>query len=509
MFTTLYGKLATVLIGLFCLIGAGSILLTLYATRLYFQEVNQKLNQALAERIVSEKILMQEGQVNEAALKEIFHSLMVINPSIEVYLLDGQGSILTFSAPAGKVKRQRVSLEPIERFLSRIEDFPILGDDPRDLSRKKIFSAFPVQTLSGDIEGYLYVILGGEEFESVAQMLEGSYILRVSAWAVAAILLFALLTTLLMFKLLTRRLRLLTLAMETFKRGDFSEPSDLPYRLHLQRTTAERRDEIDVLGATFAHMSDRIQQQVGQLKQTDQLRRELVANVSHDLRTPLTSLQGYLETLLLKEGTLSPQEQRKYLGIAAAHSEQLGKLIGELFELAKLSSQEMRPRIEAFSLSELVQDVVQKLTFVAEKKEVTLHTEMQADLPCVVADIGLIERVLENLIENAIRYTPAHGTVTVGLKGVNEKIMTNVMDTGCGIPPEDLPHIFDRYYRVGNGQRGRTTGAGLGLAITKRILELHGSSIEAQSVVNRGTTFTFCLSVAQPSIELVDSSHSA
>jgi signal transduction histidine kinase len=499
MFTTLYGKLATVLVGLFCLIGVGAILLTMYATKLYFQEVNQKLNQTLAERIVSEKILMQEGQVNETALKEIFHSLMVINPSIEVYLLDAEGAILNYSAPPSKVKRQRISLDPLGRFLSGAEDFPILGDDPRDLTRKKIFSAFPVQTLGGEIEGYLYVILGGEEFDSVAQMLEGSYILRVSTWAVVATLLFALLTALLIFKLLTRRLKTLALTIETFRRDDFSEQSDLSRMSLLRLSTTQRRDEIDKLGTTFIQMADRIHRQVRQLEQTDQLRRELVADVSHDLRTPLTSLQGYLETLSLKEGMLSPQEQRHYLDIAIKHSGRLSKLIAELFDLAKLNSQEMMPHVEPFSLSELVQDVVQKLKVVAEKKQVNLQANIREDLPFVLADIGLIERVLENLIVNAIRHTPKRGVVIVALSLGNGKMVTQVTDTGCGIPPEELPYIFDRYYRVGNSQQGRATGAGLGLAISKRILELHGSSIEAHSVLNGGTTFTFYLGTVQPS----------
>ena len=496
MFKTLYGKLATVLLGLFCLIGALAIVLTLYTTRLYLQEVNQKLNRALAEHMVSEKILIQAGRVNEGALKEIFHMLMVINPSIEIYLLDADGAILTFSAPPGKVQRQRISLDPLKRFLSGAEALPILGDDPRDINRKKVFSVSPIPA-HGPIEGYLYVILGGEEFDSVAQMLEGSYILRLSTWAAAATLLFALLAGLLLFKLLTRRLRRLASAMEAFKRGDFSEQSDFSYRSDVQPWTAQRGDEMDELGATFNQMADRIRQQVEKLEQTDRLRRELVANVSHDLRTPLTSLQGYLETLLLKEGTLSPHEQRKYLEIATAHSEQLGKLIAELFELAKLNSHEMEPHVEPFSLGELVQDVVQKIRLVAEKKQIRLQANFRADLPFVSADIQLIERVLENLIENSIRHTEEGGAITVALIPGNEKIRAQVMDTGCGIPPEDLPYIFDRFYRVGKRHEARTTGAGLGLAIAKRILELHGSSIEAQSTIDVGTTFIFHLPAAK------------
>ena len=501
MFKTLYGKLATVLIGLFCLIGAGAILLTLYTTRLHFQEVNQKLNQSLAERIVSENLLMREGLVNEEALKEIFHMLMVINPSIEVYLLDAQGTILTFSAPPSKVKRQRISLDPLKQFLSGAEDLPILGDDPRDINRQKIFSAFPIESLSGSVQGYLYVILGGEEFDSVAQMLEGSYILRLSTWAVAGGIVFSALAGLLLFNLLTRRLRTLVSGVEAFTQSNFSAQFET-----VPHSKARPRDEIDQLETTFSRMADRIRQQVQELKQADQLRRELVANVSHDLRTPLTSLQGYLETLLLKEGTLSPQEQRKYLGIATKHSEQLGKLIAELFELAKLDSHEMEPHIEAFSLGELVQDVVQQFRLATEQKRIGLQTDFLEDLPFVSADIGLIERVLKNLIENALRYTQSGGTVTVALTRRNETIMAQVTDTGCGIPPDDLPHIFDRFFRVGNNHQERSAGAGLGLAIAKRILELHGSTIEAQSILNGGTTFTFHLPAAQSIIEPIGSS---
>jgi len=501
MFNTLYAKLAALLFGLFCLIGAVVILLTLYTTRLYFQEVSQKLNRTLAERMVSSQVLMQDGQINDEVLKELFRQHMVINPGIELYLLDPQGRILTFSAPPGKVKRQRISLDSINRFLSGAEDFPILGDDPRDLTRTKVFSVFPIETLSGSIEGYLYIILGGEEFDSVVQMLQESYILRLSVSTVGAILVCTLLAGLLCFKLLMRKLHALASAMETFTHREFPEQPDASSLVGMRGKESRHGDDIDELKTMFAQMADLIRRQVQQLKETDQLRRELVADVSHDLRTPVTSLQGYLETLLLKEGALSTQERQRYLEIAAAQSKQLGKLIAELFELAKLNSQEMTPRMESFSLGELVQDVVQKFRFIFETKEVTLQAKLGEGLPFVSADIGLIERVLENLIENGLRYALPGGRVMVALSLMDERIMIQVTDTGCGIPPEDLPHIFDRYHQVGKKRQAGDTGAGLGLAITKRILEVHESSIAVQSVVNSGTTFSFSLPIVRTSVE--------
>ncbi len=497
MFNTLYGKLAAVLFGLFCVIGAVAAALTLYSTRLYYQEVSQKLNRTLAERMVSEQVLMQGGRVNDAALKDIFHQLMVINPSIELYLLDPQGAIVMFSAPPDKVKRQRISLDPLNRFLSGGEDLPILGDDPRDPAGEKVFSVFPIETLGGAIEGYLYIILGGEEFDSVMQMLEESHILRLSVWTLGAILVLTLLAGLICLKLLTRRLHSLASAMETFRRTELVAQPDVSSPVETAPSATTRGDDIDQLEATFSHMTRLIRRHVHQLKETDQLRRELVANVSHDLRTPVTNLRGYLDTLLLKEGALSPQERRRYLEIASAQSTRLGELIGELFELAKLNSQEMKPRLEPCSMGELVQDVVQKLKLNVEAKQVTLQAKLGEELTFVSADLGLMERVLENLVDNAIRYTPQGGRITVSVSRRGEHMVTQVTDTGCGIPPEDLPHIFDRYYRGTRKSQAGENGAGLGLAITKRILELHGSAIEVQSVVGQGTTFSFSLSVAE------------
>lgn len=489
MFKTLYWKLAAVLLGLFCLIGVLFILLTLYTTRLYFQEVNQMLNRKLAPHLISERILIQSGRVNEPALKRVFHTLMVVNPGIEVYLLDPKGKILAFSAPPGKVKRQTVSLEPLKEFLDETGSFPILGDDPRDLERKKVFSVAPIP-LKGQIEGYLYVILGGEEFESAAQLLQGSYILRLSIWAGIGGLLFTLVTSLLLFNRMTRRLGQLTTAMETFRQRDFSESPDF-----LSRPGAPSGDEIDRLGMIFMHMADRIVHQIKDLRQADTLRREFVANITHDLRTPLTSLQGYLETLLLKEGELTPGEQRDYLTIAMKRSNQLGKLASELFELAKLDSPDVQVRCESFSLAELVQDIMQEFKLAIEKKKIRLETNFLEHLPLIFADIGLIERVFENLIENALRYTPENGSITISAVLESGRVKVQVSDTGSGIRSEDIPYLFDRIYRMDRSYQSDADGSGLGLTITKRILELHASRIEVHSAVNVGTTFTFSLPV--------------
>jgi two-component system OmpR family sensor kinase len=468
---SLYAKLALALLVLFIGAGAGYVALTIYTSRMYDEEATQKLNRGLAATIARQKPVVHHGEIDWKQLDNVFDALMAVNPSIEIYLLDSRGKLLAFSAPKGKVKRQSVSLEPIKELLDG-KRLPIRGDDPRDATRRKIFSVAPLE------DGYLYVILGGEQFDSVMAQLRGSRILQQSVGLAVAALLFAFAAGLVLFAAITRRLRNLTLAVESMQRSDFA--GDAVYDVAMPVNGSG--DEVDRLARTF-------EQQLKKLREIDHHRRELVANVSHDLRTPLASLQGYIETLLLKEGQLSPEEQRRFLEIANKHSERLGRLIDELFELAKLDAKVTPLHVEPFSMAELVQDVVQKYQLRAERAGVSLTADFDPSLPLVSGDIALMERVLENLIENAIRYTPEGGRVVVSLTPEKGKLTVRVTDTGVGIAAESLPFIFERFWR---GEESTPRGgAGLGLAIAKRILELHGATLVAQSRVNEGTTFSF------------------
>jgi len=491
MFHTLYSRIAAVLFTLMCLIGYIVYSMVLYSAEMYQQELTQKLNTTLAKHIVAEEPLLNNQQVNQNVLKSLFHWLMVVNPGIELYLLDPAGKILAFTAPEGHVKRQRVSLLPIHQYIQGNVDYPHMGDDPRGLSRQKVFSAAPIPGKDLNTPaGYLYVILEGEAYDSVTDMIKGSYILRFTTTGLGLSLLLALITGLTAFALLTRRLRLLTTIMSHF--GDKKTKSDERFPLH-----GQAKDEIDLLGASFNKMADRIDQQVETLKQTDAKRREMVANVSHDLRTPLTSLHGYLETLLLKDNDLSPQERREYLEIATSQSARLNQLIGELFELAKLDSSETLINIEPFSLAELAQDIIQKFKIEAEKRNVEIVAEFGSNLPFAYGDIGLIQRVLDNLIDNALRYTPDGGRISISLQSDSDNIVVKVADTGQGIPKEEILHIFDRFYRLEKPRTTSNQNAGLGLSIVKRIIDLHGSNIEADSTPNQGTTFSFSLPTYQ------------
>lgn len=488
MLRSLYARLAAVLLGLLSLTGILYLAIALLATHMYLDEVNQRLNRDLAARLVVAEDLVGPDGLREAGLKRIFHNLMVVNPSIEVYLLDPDGAIRTYSAPPGKVKRQRVDLAPIHRFLDGAAPLPIRGDDPRKPGQQKVFSAAELIGRDGPLLGYLYVILAGEQHESAFQLLRQSYILRLGVGGGVLTLAVVLCSGLIFFRLLTRRLQRLTAAVSTFQEGDGPGPPvpDLG------------GDEIEHLGRAFDRMAARIHQQLERLREADTQRRRLVSNISHDLRTPLATLQVHLETVLLKETSLTPDERRRFLEVALRSAERLSRLVSELLELARLDSPEMAARPERFSLGELVQDVTQKFELAAAERGVSLRTLLPPNLPPVFADLGLLERVVENLLENALHHTPAGGHVSVMLGQEGRDVLAQVSDTGDGIAEADLPHLFDRFYRVDRGRSSREPGVGLGLAIARRILELHGGSIGVASRPGAGSTFTFRLPAADP-----------
>jgi signal transduction histidine kinase len=311
-------------------------------------------------------------------------------------------------------------------------------------------------------------------------MVAGSSIVRAGGLSIAVALVCTAAAGLLLFFLLTRRLRAMTSVVRRFREGQYD-----------QRVAVGRADEIGQLGGAFNEMADVLVRNLDELSEADRMRRDLVANISHDLRSPLASVRGYLETVLIKDDTLQPEDRRRFLQIALDRVEGLNELVADLFELAKLDARQDRPEMETFSLAELVQDVALTFGPMAEEKGVSLGPSLPQGLCLVSGNVGMIERALSNLIDNALRHTDAGGTVGVALLAEEHGVQVRVEDTGSGIPPDDLPHVFDRFYMV-EKSRG-SGGSGLGLAIAQRILEAHESRIEVQSTLGEGTAFWFVL----------------
>ncbi len=485
---TLFARLALALVLLLSGIGLLYALLSASLTRHYQQVFLQELNQDLAANLIADRQLVQDGALDQAALKDTFHHYMMVNPSIELYLVDLDGRLLSYSAEPGKVKRSHIAVEPIRNFLSD-HAFPLFGDDPRSYDRLKVFSAAPVPSADAP-QGYLYIVLRGEAYDRIEQLFQNSFLARLSGTAVAVSLGTGLLVGLLLFHRLTRRLRRLGLHMQQFGDNDFKQLA--PYT-----EPNPSQDEIAVLGNHYNRLAERIRALIADLQRQDEVRRELVANVSHDLRTPLAALQGYIESLQLKGAVLDSDTRAQYLDIALQHSRRLTRLVEELFELAKLDAHETQLHRERFAPAELVQDVIQKFQLSAAERKLRLHMDCQEPLPFVEADIGLIERVLENFLSNSLRHTPSGGEISVALQRRDPAVEIRVQDNGSGIDAEDLPHIFERFYRGTDKQRSHAH-AGLGLAIAQRIITLHGGDIGVSSSPGSGTVFTFTLPAWRP-----------
>jgi len=487
-FNSLYWKIGATFLAILVLLSTAYLYIAMFTAEMYFQEANQKLNADIAPHIASENQAFIDGKANEQILKSVFHNVMIINPSIEVYLLDANGKILTFYAPDKKIKLDRVPLDEVKKFIATGGQEFTLGVDPKNPGAEKVFSAAPVYE-KGKLMGYIYVILASEEYESTMHFLFGSYILRLGFRSMSITLAAAVLITLIALGFIVGNIKKIASVIRDFKNGNLSA-----------RIKKKRKDELGEFTDTFNEMADTIVQNMEDLKTMDNLRRELVANVSHDLRTPLATIQGYLETVLMKADTLSDDEKTKYLQTIFKSTERLRKLVDELFELSKLEAREKKPKPEPFSIAELLQDIHQKNLILAEAKKIELKTNFPYDLPLAYADIGMMERVLQNLIDNAIKFTPDGGIIDLQLKKEKDDIIISISDSGEGIVDTELSHIFDRYNRSKRTESNSNDGLGLGLAIVKKILEVHNIEINVESKKNIGTTFSFRVPVYKKSL---------
>ena len=449
------------------------------------QEVTQRLSLGLAAHIADNSALMAPSGLNDAAVKDLFDKLMAVNPSVEVYLLSMDGRIQAQAAPAGHLKRDRVDITPIRALLAGGR-LPVLGDDPRSADgTRKVFSAAPLR-IDGRDAGYVYVVLIGEDRDTVAAGLQAGRMWRYLLWSMSLVTGLGLLAGLIAFRLITRPLRRLTSAVQQFETGGLIA---LDSAVPALNEASSGGGEIATLGQVFTRMTQRIAEQWRELTLQDQQRRELFANISHDLRTPLTSLHGYLETLLLKADTLSADDRRRYLEIALGQSSKVGRLAQELFELARLEYGVVKPEMESFALPDLVQDVFQKFELAAEARGQRLVPDIAPGLPVVTADLGMIERVLTNLLDNAIRHSPEGGEIVVQLRAEGRGVRVEISDTGPGIPGDLRNKLFMRpVFSTAGGRAG-----GLGLVIVKRILQLHDSEIELIQRERKGAVFSFSL----------------
>jgi histidine kinase len=267
--------------------------------------------------------------------------------------------------------------------------------------------------------------------------------------------------------------------------------------LATQRIANGRYDErVQVRGSDeLAQLAMRFNQMAEKLNEVESMRRQLIGDVSHELRTPLTAIKGSMEGLM--DGVL-PATQETYQQIHT-EADRLNRLVDDLQELSRVESQAYQLDLRPVEVSVLVQTVTKRLASQAESKRVSLDLDLAPDLPRVLADEDRAVQVLTNLTGNALQYTAENGRISIAARRVDHEVYISVRDTGIGISPEHLPHIFDRFYRADKSRSRRAGGgSGIGLTIARALVEAHGGRIRAESAgEGQGSTFTFTLPIAK------------
>jgi two-component system phosphate regulon sensor histidine kinase PhoR len=240
---------------------------------------------------------------------------------------------------------------------------------------------------------------------------------------------------------------------------------------------------------------------ITRLKELEKVRQDFVANVSHELRTPLTTIKGYAETLL--EGALKEEVAFQFVQVIKRHTDRLTKIVEDLLMLSKIESKEFRLKREVISLQDLIDDVIDFVKGAAEKKNISISRNEILSSLVLEADRNYLEQVLTNLLDNAIKYTPEGGRITISaIEKESKEIQFSIEDNGIGIPREDIPRIFERFYRVDKGRSQELGGTGLGLSIVKHLVQAHGGRVWVESQLGKGSTFYFTLPKRSEAIRL-------
>ena len=261
-------------------------------------------------------------------------------------------------------------------------------------------------------------------------------------------------------------------------------------------TSSEQRKNlggkyVNILFAPFQDENDRpagviaLIQDITEHVKLDNMRKEFVADVSHELKTPITSIMGYADTLL--EGEYDEETRIKFLNVISTEARRMAKLVTDLLTLSRYDNKKITSEITSFDLGDLTKKCLEKFKFEIEKKEQSVECFVTASVPPVYADKYGVERVVLNILSNAIKYTPEHGTIKVYVGFVYNDAYIKVIDNGIGIPEEDLDRIFERFYRVDKARSRELGGTGLGLSIAKEILDQNKGSIDIKSKVGKGT----------------------
>ena len=455
------------------------ILITYTSATYFFNESTQLLNKDVAAHIARFTSPFEGNTVNKRKADSIFYNAMVISPSIEVYFLDTVGKIIYYEAPDSSIKLWQIPLDNIHRLIASKGEAFIKSPDPKIPYENKIFSAAEVVS-NGRKLGYIYVILGSKEYNTTKDLLISSHITMLALQTFLIIVLISILISWYYIRRLKRKYNSIIEVLQQFQSGNLAARFTGKYH------------EFAPITNSFNTMAELLAYNINQSKIAAEERKNFIANISHDLRTPLSIASGYTETLLTPANEhTDAQQQRAYIQLVHTKLKQVEEMVMQLFELSKLDAVNFTPKKEPFIFSEILQEVVMGFQITAKKKNIQLECINCHELLWVNADVKMIERVIQNLVENAVKNTPEGGRISIELQRCDHEL--NIVFENTGKP---LPQELVQWINIENGNNTHTRppgNIGLGLAIVKRILELHYCRLTVKTPTGLSNHFSFSM----------------
>ncbi|MEX1377378.1 MAG: HAMP domain-containing sensor histidine kinase [Eubacteriales bacterium] len=468
MFRSIYARMLItyIMIAVFTLLLQSVILVRLYKNS-YFEATSQSTIYQ-AEQVA--RILSSPDSGETRSISSLLHTLELYETdSIHLWLVDKNGVVLQAVNSKDVFLTEKDLAESYQQVFNG-DNVIIENKNVRYLSGINITAAVPVIE-NGDIK---YAIYLNEQIDA-AQGLDYMFNRHLAISTIITVLVSSLLV-LISSRHITLPIQQLNKMCIDISNGNFDT-----------QILTSGQDEIEQLATSFNSMAKN-------LKRHENLRSSFVANVSHELRSPITSIHGFAKGML--DGTIEEKDRAKYTQVIVDESMRLKKLINELLDLSQIESGEFPLHLTKFDINEHIRRVVIRYIDRMEEKGVNPNISLSDEHCMVFADIDRIDQVLVNLIDNALKFTPENGTISVWTSIDEEKVLVGVSDTGCGIPKEDLDNIFERFYKSDKSHTNKV-GTGLGLSIVKKIIDQHGETILVRSSPNSGTQFIFTLTSAQ------------
>jgi signal transduction histidine kinase len=478
---TIFRRIAALIFILITGLGLLFMSITYLSTTTYHEASTQLLNKDVAAHIAKFTSPFEGEKVNPRKADSVFYNAMVINPSAEVYFLDTNGKVMAYHSPKKEIRLWTVPLRPIKEYIGKKGAIFIRGADPKDLHQKKIFSASEVKSANKKL-GYIYVILGSKKSQGLVDILYGNHIMKLAITAFIAVILLSVFLSILYLKRMQKSFLRMITVVERFERGDYTA-----------RFNLNEKDELLPVTQAFNKMADLLSTTITKLTKSEEERKTFIATISHDLRTPLSIARGYTETLMLKRetGDVTKEEQKHYSQLIYNKMLQIENMVKQLFELSKMESIEFKPKFEPFVLSEIVDESVNTFQMMAKERKVGLECVQCLQHVWVNADIRMMERVIQNLVENALKSTPEGGKVIASILTDGNSVIFKVENSGNPLP-HDLLRWVNQFESDKELMNNRPAKLGLGLLIVKKILLLHTSNLSA-GYENGSNIFSFSL----------------